>query len=175
MKKQRSSILRLFLNSIAIISIVALFMSCSTGESGELKTVAKAAPALSRPDLDGNTVDLSKYEGKVVLVDFWATWCPPCRRSIPHLIDLHNKYADQGFSVVGVSLDTKPPAEVAKFVSNFGIPYPVVMGDQQLARQWKLGNSIPAAYLVDRDGKIVDKIVGYKDQNFYENLIKQYL
>ncbi len=144
-------------------------------EQAAMKRGLKPAPGFSRPDLDGNTVNFADFSGKVVLVDFWATWCPPCRRSIPHLVDLHKKYADQGFEILGVSLDSNGPAEVAKFTDNFRIPYTIVMGDRDLAKAWNLPSSIPTAYLVDRDGNVVDRIVGYKDMTFYENLIKQYL
>lgn len=188
------------LNYFVVLALVGLFMSCSSGEdnqgsqssskaneqigeqsesvakSGTVAQASTAAPGFSRPDVLGNeTVNFADYSGKVVLVDFWATWCPPCRRSIPVLSDLHNKYSDQGFAVVGISLDTKGPEEVAKFAENFRIPYSVIMGDADMAKKWNLGRSIPTAFLVDRQGKVVNKIVGFKDMGYYENLIKQYL
>jgi thiol-disulfide isomerase/thioredoxin len=199
MKRKSRELFRLSAGGFAIMVIAVLLTSCATGGSeeipeskiieqpqtqpvsqvqGETKTTvpsATLAPSFSRPDLEGNTVNSADFSGKVVLVDFWATWCPPCRRSIPHLVDLHQKYSDQGFAVVGVSLDTKGPEEVAKFAQNFRIPYTIVMGDRQMAEEWKLGRGIPTAFLVDRKGNVVNTIVGYKELDYYENLIKLYL
>jgi len=123
----------------------------------------------------GQTVRLADFRGKVLLIDFWATWCGPCRMAIPHLIDLHQEYADRGFSVLGVSLDQHGPAYVRAFVESNGIPYPVVMGDQTTVDRYGSIRSIPTAFLVDREGHVVGRYEGFRQKSFFEQRIEQLL
>jgi thiol-disulfide isomerase/thioredoxin len=145
----------------------------STGNTS--KGTAVKAPGFAIKDLSGKTIKWSQFKGKVVLVDFWATWCGPCRRSIPHLSRLHTKYADKGFEVVGISLDQAGVAPVAKFAKDMGMPYTVLMGDIQLASDWGVGAGIPMAFLVDRQGNIVDRILGYQEASVFEGKIEKLL
>jgi thiol-disulfide isomerase/thioredoxin len=120
------------------------------------------APEFALTDLQGQTVRLSDFEGKVVLIDFWATWCGPCRMEIPHLKELYNRYSEKGFVLVGISLDQAGPGVVRPFVDKNQIPYPIVMGDQQTANAYGGVRSIPTAFLIDRQGRLVKTYVGYK-------------
>jgi thiol-disulfide isomerase/thioredoxin len=126
-------------------------------------------------DVAGKSVNFNQYDGKVVLVDFWATWCPPCRRSIPDLSELHGKYSDRGFEVVGISLDQAGVDKVARYAESMKIPYTVVMGNVQVATDWNIGAAIPVAFLVDRQGEIVDRFVGYQDKSVLEEKIQKFL
>jgi thiol-disulfide isomerase/thioredoxin len=136
---------------------------------------AGVAPGFVLPDLEGNKVDFRDYDGKVVLVDFWATWCYPCRKSVPHLKQLHEKHSGKGFAVVGVSLDHGGVGKVKQFAREMGIPYKVVMGNRQVQMAWQTGNGIPVAYVVDREGRIVRRMVGYRDYEVYEQEILKHL
>lgn len=124
-----------------------------------------AAGAMPEFSLDAVNTDReitsSNYRGKVVLVNFWATWCPPCRKEIPSLIDLQEKYWDRGFSVIGISVDEGGKRIVRKFSDRMQINYPVIMDKKGLAKSFGAGMGIPVTFLVDPDGNIVRKYAGY--------------
>ncbi len=146
------------------------------GDAANIETQSRKAPGFQLADVTtGSTVDWSQFDGKVVLVDFWATWCPPCRRSIPDLSSLQVKYANKGFAVVGISLDQTGPEKVAQFAKQMQIPYKVVIGNAQVAGDWNIGSAIPVAFLVDRKGEIVDRFVGLQDKTVLEQRILKYL
>ncbi len=161
--------------AVLTVAASALLVSCGSQSSGGTPAQAATAPGFKLENVVGGTVDFSTYKGKVVLVDFWATWCPPCRRSIPHLADLHKKLAARGFEVVGISLDNIAKDSVASFARSFQIPYTILMGNPDVAMRWNIGRSIPVAILVNRDGAVVDKVVGFKDAQYWEQKIAQYL
>lgn len=134
-----------------------------------------AAPVWQLSDLSGNTVKSEHFKGKVVILDFWATWCPPCRAEIPGFIDLHRRYADKGIVIVGVSLDQQGPAIVKPFVEKFGMKYPVVMGDSAIAEAFGGVEALPTTFIIDRAGNIVRTHVGYTDRKTFEDQIKPLL
>lgn len=129
---------------------------------------------LSLPDLEGKPVHLSQLKGKVVVVNFWATWCDPCREEIPDFVRLHKEHRGHGLEIIGVSLDKGKEERVKAFVKEFGIEYPIVVGDIQVARQW-LVRGIPRTFIVDREGKVTQKIVGVIDKRSLETEIKPLL
>ena len=128
----------------------------------------QAAPAWALVDLAGKPVTSESLKGKVVIVDFWATWCGPCRAAIPHLVDLHKTYKDKGFEVVGVSLDQQGPAVVQSFVTQHEIPYTIAMGNQKVVSDFGGVRGIPTAFIISQDGKIYRKIVGLVPREQYE-------
>ena len=125
-------------------------------------TLPRLAPELALADLEGRPLTWESLAGRVVLVDFWATWCAPCRKSMPELQALHARFAGRGFTVVGVSIDeAKDARKVKKFVAAKGITYPVALDGAQ-ASAWERFRvkAVPAAFLVDRDGRIVAQWTG---------------
>jgi len=121
----------------------------------------EAGARLVMDDLDGRRFDLSEHRGKVVLVNLFATWCPPCRAETPDLVALAKEYESKGVVVVGVSLDTEGPEVVRKFVRDFEIPYPVLMPSGGSETSFQInGIPIPTTYLVDREGRVAKKYVG---------------
>jgi peroxiredoxin len=118
------------------------------------------APDFSVKTLDGQEITLSRLRGKVVLVDFWATWCGPCRESIPHLIHLRNTYQAKGFEVIGLSQDKGDVETVRNFVKSLDIPYPIAMAPEEVSRSFRV-SALPTAFLVDREGKIQQKMLGF--------------
>lgn len=135
----------------------------------------KKAPDFSLKTLEGKTVKLSDYKGKVVLIDFWATWCPPCKKGIPDLIELQKTYS-KDLVVVGISLDQERTIKDLKpFIENYGINYPVVLGDQKVVLDYGGVNAIPTSFIVDQKGFIVDSHVGLVSKSVYENKIKTLL
>ena len=124
------------------------------------------APDFSLKDLSGQTVTLEQYRGKVVLLDFWATWCPPCRMTIPMLIKLQDKYRDDGLVILGISIDDPQQItdkDLRYFIRMNKINYPVLRYNQKVMKDYFEGErvSIPTMFVVDRNGKIRDMIVGY--------------
>jgi len=122
----------------------------------------KAAP-LSAPGLDGKKIELSGFSGKVVLVDFWATWCDPCREEIPDLVKLREKLKDKGFEIFGVSMDDEGAKAVKKFLAKQPITYPLGLnGGEQPPEGWAVPG-LPTAYLVGRQGQVLKRWFGEKD------------
>jgi thiol-disulfide isomerase/thioredoxin len=122
----------------------------------------RPAPAFAVRDFDGVTFSNQSLAGKVVLVDFWATWCVPCHRAMPELQALHDRYANRGFTVVGISIDEEAgPAKVKKFIKGRKLSYPIAM-DSRESPAWAAFRvkAVPAAFLIDREGRVVAQWVG---------------
>jgi cytochrome c biogenesis protein CcmG/thiol:disulfide interchange protein DsbE len=132
------------------------------------------APQMKLTDLNGQKVDLASYKGQVVLVDFWATWCDPCRAEIPHFIQLQDKYRDQGLQIIGISMDDGPKP-VREFSQEFKMNYPVAMGNAKLAERFGGVLGLPVSFLIGRDGRIYARHVGETDATIFESEIKQLL
>jgi cytochrome c biogenesis protein CcmG/thiol:disulfide interchange protein DsbE len=133
------------------------------------------APGWKLKDVDGNPVTLSQFKGKVVLLDFWATWCPPCRTEIPRYVALQKKYADDGLVVVGVSVDSVATSVVKKFMKDMGINYIVVMADDSIQDAYGPIDGYPTTFIIDRAGRIVYKKTGAKPVSAYEKKIQDAL
>ena len=129
------------------------------------------APAWSLKDIAGQTVSSVQFKGKVVVVDFWATWCGPCRMEIPGYIALQKKYGKDGFAVIGVSLDQAGPGVVKEFVEKFGVNYQMVMGDDAVQAAFGGMEAIPTTFLIDRAGQLRDRKVGVEPAEEYEKKI----
>ncbi|MHB2154613.1 TlpA family protein disulfide reductase [Calditrichota bacterium GD2] len=136
------------------------------------------APAFTLNDLNGNEVSLSDFKGKVVFVNFWATWCPPCRKEIPAFIELIDKYGDDGFVILGVAVDPREFQNVDKvkpFAKEMGINYPVVYDTKGVSQLYGGIRSIPTTFVINREGKVVGRIVGSRPKDVFEGIIKDLL
>jgi thiol-disulfide isomerase/thioredoxin len=123
----------------------------------------RLAPDFTLSSTDGNRVHLSDYRGKVVLLDFWATWCPPCRAGIPHMVELQNKYRADGFVVLGMNMDQNPEDLVA-FLSRTTVNYPTLKIDAETLEAYGGVSSIPLTLLIDKQGKIRERYLGYDNR-----------
>lgn len=146
------------LTSIVIIlaAFAVLAVGCEKGPSG-------AKPGDERDfvlnDLDGKPVRLSDFRGKVVMLEFWATWCPPCRQAMPDITALYEEYRDREFEIIAISLD-ESPAAVRKFIVEFDMKFPVVMDDHDINAAYKVYN-IPTTVILDQGGNEVSRHLGY--------------
>lgn len=119
-----------------------------------------SAPDFTLKTLEGKEITLSGLKGKVVLLDFWATWCGPCRESIPHLVQLHKTYQDKGFEVIGMSMDKGEGETLRHFVKSMDIPYTIILTPEDVARNYGV-TALPTTLFIDKEGKVRKKIIGF--------------
>lgn len=153
--------------------------STEPADDESVKTVRFASNAIDAPpflvnDLQGHMISTAQFHGHVVLLSFWATWCPPCRLEIPELVELQKRYKDQ-LQVIGVSMDDDGPQQVAQFAARVGINYSIVMGSSEIVREYGGVPALPTNFLIDRDGKVVQKHVGLYPLNLYDTEVRALL
>jgi cytochrome c biogenesis protein CcmG/thiol:disulfide interchange protein DsbE len=147
----------------ALLAAVLFAVGCSAGLSQD---TGSKAPDFTLPDTEGKAVSLSQYAGRVVILDFFADWCPPCRREIPDFIELEKIYGPKGFSMVGVAL--VGPEDAKRFAEETGINYPVLIDDGKVSDSYGPIRSIPTTFVIDKDGKIAKKYIGYRGKAAFE-------
>jgi peroxiredoxin len=135
----------------------------------------KTAPDFALKDVDGRTVRLSDYRGKVVLLNFWATWCQPCRIEIPWFIELEKENKSRGFAVLGISMDEDGWDAIKPFVAQLRVNYRTLLGNDMVAQQFGGVDALPTTFLLDRDGRIASTHVGLVSKSDYENDIQALL
>lgn len=135
----------------------------------------KKAPDFTLSNGYGETFTLSDQKGKMVILNFWATWCPPCQREIPDFIELYNQYKEDGLVIVGVSVDQTGWETIEQYIETIGIQYPVVMFTPDVVQKYDNFQSIPTTFIIDKKGRIVNKVTGYRPRTFWEEEIKKHL
>src|SRR5712692_1747520 len=158
---------------LARIAFVALCFALPTKAPADLTAAnsRKTASDFTLSDSKGVSVKLSNYKGRVVLLDFWATWCEGCKVEIPWYMQFQKKYQERGLSVVGVSVDDDGWKSVKPFIEAKQVNYPVVIGNWDLAGRFG-GTSLPVTLLIDRNGKIADSHVGMVDKDAFDKEIQ---
>src|SRR5438874_4624295 len=138
-------------------------------------TQATMAPDFTLESLDGKNMRLSDLRGKAVLLNFWATWCGPCKIETPWLVQLQNQYGAQGLQVIGVAMDDSGKEDIAKFAKDMGVNYPVLLGKEAVGDAYGGVPALPESFFIGRNGKIVDRIIGLKGRGEIEDSIKKAL
>ncbi len=138
-------------------------------------TQSSVAPDFSLEALDGKSLRLSDFRGKAVLLNFWATWCGPCKIEMPWFVDLQKEYGSQGLQIVGVAMDDASKEDISKFAKDMGVNYPILIGKESVGDQYGGVPALPESFLISRDGKIVDKIIGLRGKAEIEDAVKKAL
>jgi peroxiredoxin len=146
--------------------------------AGETLVADKPAPAFALTSVDGKKLNLADYKGKAVIVNFWATWCPPCKAEIPDMVELQNQYGGDKFSFIGIAVNDKED-KVKAFIAEKKITYPVAMGDEQVMMAYQsllppnLRGGIPCTFVIDAKGNVAEFFVGIKGKTEFEEAIKK--
>jgi len=161
---------------VALMLYVGLHMARRSGRLPTPRiTRSTVAPDFSLESLEGKTMRLSDFRGKAVLLNFWATWCGPCKIEMPWFVELQQKYGSQGLQVVGVAMDDASKEDIAKFAKEMGVNYPVLIGKEAVGDSYGGIPALPETFFIGRDGKVVDKILGLRGKAEIEDAIKKAL
>ena len=131
------------------------------------------APDFELATLDGQKVKLSDYRGKAVLLNFWATWCAPCKVEMPWFVDLQKQYGKDGLVILGVAMDDSEPPKIAQFASEMGVNYPVLLGTDKVSEEYGNVEYLPTSFYINRQGKIVGKGTGLLGRGEIEENVQE--
>jgi thiol-disulfide isomerase/thioredoxin len=160
------------LNDLARIPFVAMLIVCSLScVLGQQATT----PQFTLKDINGRTVRLRVYRGKVVLVNFWATWCPPCRAEMPDLVRLQREHAREGLRIIGITYPPETTTRVRRFARSLKVNYPIILGTRQIKARFSSDETLPLTVVIDRDGKVKEIISGILLPEEFDEKIKPLL
>jgi len=159
------------LATLVTVAFAAAVAACSPG-----KTQAETTPApdFVIKDLQGTSFSLASYKGKVLVLNFWATWCPPCRKEIPDFIEAYREFKDKGLEILGVSVDETTAEALLEWTKKTGINYPIALATPEILRDYEPGEYIPATIIVDRSGRIRYRQSSLMDKETLLRLFRQY-
>jgi len=150
--------------AIAVMLIVGKHLARQAGRGSEALSGAPAvgavAPDFELSSLGGKRVRLSGFRGKAVLLNFWATWCEPCKIEMPWFVELQNQYGSQGLQVIGVAMDDTGKGQIEKFAQQIGVNYPVLLGTESVGEAYGGVEGLPTTFYLDREGKVVARVIG---------------
>lgn len=173
---------------VRIIAVTSIIIFCVSGcgknsRTGEDIELLPAQDARSAADcilttVDGKTISLSDYRGSVIILNFWATWCGPCRQEIQEFVKIMNDCKEKPFTIIGISIDDQSRIKnenMLKFMQNYNINYPIAFASEQCLRAYGPVRAIPTTYIIDRNGKARMKIVGAKSEKFFRGVVDKLL
>lgn len=143
--------------------------------SGTAQMKSGTAPDFTLQSLDGKTVRLSDFRGKPVVLNFWATWCGPCKIEMPWFVDLQKQYGPSGVQFLGVAMDDASPKDIAEFAASMKVNYPILIGKESVGDDYGGVQFLPETFYIDRNGKVIDKAFGLKGRGEIEDDIKKIL
>ena len=167
---------------VAVVVALMLFIGIHTARrSGpgsaavSLDIKGHAAPEFALQSLDNTTVHLSDFRGKAVLLNFWATWCSPCKIEMPWFVELQQQYGPQGLQVIGIAMDDASKEDIAKFAKDLGVNYPILLGKESVGEAYGGVQFLPTTFFIDRDSKVLEREFGLKSRSVFEDNIKKAL
>jgi len=166
---------RILIYGIVALCLLAVYLAGRrTAQKPKPSATGNLAPDFTVTDIDGRKLSLADYQGKVVLLNFWATWCAPCRTEIPHFVEMQNKFGPDGFQVIGISMDddAKP---VREFAQQYKLNFPVAVGDDKLAERFGGVLGLPVNFIIDREGRIYSRHLGATDVSVFDQEVKELL
>ena len=153
-----------------LLPFAFVFFAFAWAEKSEsLESQYLQAPEFSLKDLKGGEISLSAYKGKVVFLNFWATWCPPCRAEIPDFVEIYGQYKSKGMEIIGISVDKMSPNSLLPFVEKYKISYPVALYTPKIIKDYEPGQFIPTTIIIDKQGRIRQKHIGQMDKETLKN------
>ena len=174
---QRNPLILFFVGAVVAVMLFAgIRMSRGREEhptNGQL--VGATAPDFELQTLDGSNLKLSSLRGEAVLLNFWATWCGPCKIEMPWFVELQKQYGPQGFQIIGVAMDDASNEDIAKFAKDMGVNYPILLGRESVGQSYGGVGVLPTSFFLDRSGKIIAREFGLQSRSVFVDHIKQAL
>ena len=160
---------------VAAMLFAGIHMARKNQASGPVKgkLIGSLAPDFELPTLEGKNIKLSGLRGKAVLLNFWATYCGPCKIEMPWFVELQNQYGPQGFQIIGVAMDDASTEDIAKFAKELGVNYPILLGKEEVGQSYGGVSVLPTTFFVDRDGKVIAREFGLQSRSVFVDHIKQ--
>jgi len=162
--------------AVSVMLVAAPYLARRAGvaksPSRQAEIKGQPAPEFALESLDGKTVRLSDFRGKAVLVNFWATWCQPCKIEMPWFEEMQKQYGPNGFQVLGIAMDDASKEDIAKFAKDMDVNYPILVGKEAVGDAYGGVQFLPSSFFIDRDGKVVDRVFGLKSRSEIEDDIK---
>jgi peroxiredoxin len=182
-RKSKKVFLAIFGGALLIIILAFALSESPPGRPPKIECVGgdRTISSLVLPNSKGEKIDVSQFRGNVILLNFWATWCGPCRQEIPGLNELYRQFKKNGLVVVGISLDRGDPREVQKLLEKYGIEYINLMGNEGILEAFSnipdLGGiqGIPTTFLIDRKGQICRRFLGFTEKRVFDEAVRQHL
>jgi peroxiredoxin len=176
--KRNAIVIAVVAAAVALLLFTGVRMARPKAGVAKINNVGKngaEAPDFELTSLDGKQVRLSDYRGKAVLLNFWATWCAPCKIEMPWFVDLQKQYASQGLQVIGVAMDDSGQETIARFAKEMNVNYPLLIGKESVGDAYGGVEFLPTTFFVDRQGKVVDRVFGLVSHSDIEDDVKKAL
>ena len=175
--KRNTSLVVLAIVAVAALLFVGRHMVKKSNGSSQVvdKAYGSPAPEFELSDLNGKQVKLSDFHGQAVLLNFWATWCSPCKIEMPWFVELQKQYGPQGLAVVGIAMDDANKDDIAKFAKDMGVNYPILLGKEAVGEAYGGVQFLPTTFYIDRKGRVVERVFGLTGKGEIEDNVKKAL
>jgi thiol-disulfide isomerase/thioredoxin len=172
---KRNPLILFFVGALVAVMLFAGIRTARNNRTNAHGLMGAVAPDFDLTSLDGSNVKLSSLRGKAVLLNFWATYCGPCKVEMPWFVELQKEYGPQGFQIVGVAMDDASTDDIAKFAKDMGVNYPILLGKEAVGLSYGGVNVLPTTFFLDRSGKVIAREFGLQSRSVFVDHIKEAL